>query len=351
MALAAVAAGADGIIVEVHPNPDKALSDGPQSLYPDQLEKLMRDVEALAPVLEKEFARLPDKREGPVILRKKSIRKRKAKKIRVAFQGERGAFSEKAIYQYFSDTVDPLPCSEFRSVFNAVLIGKAQFGIIPVENSLMGSIHQNYDLLLQYPDIRIAGEKKIRIVHNLIGHPNARLQDIKRVYSHPVALEQCTKFLESHPKWERVPLKDTAGSVAHVAKLGKKTNGAIASAEAARIYKMKVLKEGIESNVQNYTKFVVISREELARVDKPNKASFVFATPDKPGALFNALKILADCDLNMQKLESRPILGRPWEYMFYIDVAVPARYKSFLKATEALKKETENFRMLGIYRM
>jgi 3-deoxy-7-phosphoheptulonate synthase len=350
MALAAVAAGADGIMVEVHPNPDKALSDGPQSLYPQQFEKLMRDIEILAPVIEKEFNRLPEKKARPASPKARPRKKPSSGVVRVAFQGERGAFSEKAVFRYFQDAKS-VPCEEFRGVFNAVLKGEAPYGIVPLENSLMGSIHQNYDLLLQYPDIRIVGEKKIRIVHNLIGLPDAELKDIRRVYTHPAAFEQCVQFLGQYPDWQKIPLADTAGSVAYIAKQGKKSNAAIASAEAAGRLKMKVLKEGIETNVQNYTKFVVIAREESAQGENPDKASFVFSTPDKPGALFSILRILAEKKINMQKLESRPIHGKPWEYMFYIDVIVSQKHKHFLGILDSLKKETENFRILGIYKV
>ena len=241
MALAAVAAGADGITVEVHPDPDRALSDGPQSLYPQQFEKLMRDIEALAPVLGKEIARLPEPAPaaagtpggargvgggpasaGPGVA---------GTAVVVAFQGERGAFSEQAVLRHFTVDVRPQPVPEFPDVFDAVLAGRARFGVIPIENSLTGSIHQNYDLLLQYPDVRIVGEQKIRIVHALIGLPGTRLEDIRRVYSHPQGLAQCSRFLDGQP-WERVAHSDTAGAVRFVAESGAKENAAIASEEA-----------------------------------------------------------------------------------------------------------------------
>jgi 3-deoxy-7-phosphoheptulonate synthase len=348
MALAAVAAGADGIIVEVHPDPDNALSDGPQSLYPEQFEKLMRDIEALAPVLGKEIARLPEKSIS-ISIRKKDKKLKPGGKVRVSFQGERGAFSEKAVYSYFDEEVELVPCAEFRDVFNSVLEAKSYFGVIPLENSLSGSIHQNFDLLLQFPDLRIIGEKKIRIVHNLIALPGAILEDIRRVYSHPQGLAQCSKYLEKFSQWEKVAYYDTAGSVAFIAKEGKKENAAIASDEAAKVYGMNILKESIETNAQNYTRFVVIAREEVAKVDHPEKASFVFSTMDKPGALFHVLRNLTEKSINMKKLESRPIPGKPWEYMFYVDVEIPEDISLFYSVIENLKKETEEFRLLGMY--
>jgi 3-deoxy-7-phosphoheptulonate synthase len=350
MALAAVAAGADGIVVEVHPEPEKALSDGPQSLYPEQFEKLMRDIEALAPVLGKEIARLPDKSLS-ITYRKKNKKISHKGKLTVAFQGERGAFSEKAVYSYFDEEVNLVPCAEFRDVFNSVLEGKSNVGIIPLENSLSGSIHQNFDLLLQFPDIKIIGEKKIRIIHNLIALPGAKLEDIHRVYSHPQGLAQCAHYLENFPGWEKIAYYDTAGSVAYIATTRNKENAAIASDEAARVYNMNILKESIETNAQNYTRFVVIAREETAHEDNPEKASIVFSTLDKPGALFHVLQVLTTNSINMKKLESRPIPGKPWEYMFYVDVEVPEDNSVFHKCMEKLKKETEDFRVLGMYRI
>ena len=350
MALASVAAGAHGIIVEVHPDPDNALSDGPQSLYPEQFEKLMRDIEALAPVLGKEIARLPEASARNTFQRKnKNVEKQG--KLKVSFQGERGAFSQKAILNYFNEEVTLVPCAEFRDVFNSVLKGKSDVGVIPLENSLSGSIHQNFDLLLQFPDIHIIGEKKIRIIHNLITIPGAELKDIKRVYSHPQGLAQCAKFLENFPKWEKVAFYDTAGSVAFIAETKDKENAAIASKEAARVYGMSIIEESIETNARNYTRFVVIARPEAMKVENPEKASFVFSTLDRPGSLFLVLKILTEESINMKKLESRPIPGKPWEYMFYVDVEIPEDIVLFHACLERLKKETEDFRVLGMYRI
>ena len=348
MALASVAAGADGLIVEVHPDPQAALSDGPQSLYPEQFEKLMRDIEALAPVLGKEVARLPERE--PVVLADPSGRSAPSGGLAVAFQGERGAFSENALLRYFPEGARGVPYPEFRDVFDAVLAGKVRFGIVPVENTLTGSIHQNYDLLLQYPDIRIVGEKIIRIVHHLIGLPGATPEGIRRVYSHPQALSQCALFLERFPEWEKVPFYDTAGAVGFIAREARPENAAIASLEAARAHGMKVLKEGIESNSRNYTRFVIIAREETARVREANKASLVFATANTPGSLFQALRVLAERNINMVKLESRPIAGKPWEELFYLDVAIPEAEEPFRLALEELKGVTDGLRILGVYR-
>jgi len=207
--------------------------------------------------------------------------------------------------------------------------------------------------------VRIAGEQKIRIVHNLIGFPGTAITDIRRVYSHPQGLAQCAAFLDAHPGWERVAWDDTAGAVRRVAEAGDRANAAIASEEAARVHGLAVLHQGIEANPQNYTRFVVIERDPggeresapaSGRTGRPDKASFCFVTADRPGALFAALKALADRGLNMKKLESRPIPGRPWQYQFYLDVDVPADRAVFDAALDALVGATEDLRVLGIYR-
>lgn len=368
MALAAVAAGADGLIVEIHPEPEKALSDGAQSLYPEQFEKLMRDIEVLSPVVGKEIARIP--RSDPPFFENASGKKA-GKKVapgkktpgatlkpekkqgppRVGFQGEHGAYSETALHRYFAEEpVVPVPFSSFQKVFDSVLNGEISYGILPIENSLAGSIHDNYDLLLRYPDITITGEQTIRIEHSLLILPEASLDDITTVYSHPQGLAQCRQYLDSHPNWEQVPFYDTAGSAAFIADEKKSEWAAIAGSAAAAAYGLKVAKEGIETNPRNYTRFLVISLLGTAVPGPPNKASVVFSTPDKPGALFRCLEILAEKDLNMKKLESRPIPGKPWQYMFYVDMEVPRDLSVYGEAADAMREVSEDFRVLGVYR-
>ncbi len=348
--LAAIAAGADGLIVEVHPDPAKALSDGAQTLYPDQFEKLMRDIEALSPVVGKEVEKLPS---GKPVVGAASIPERASGgTVKISFQGERGAYSEMALRGYFGEETEAVPKKNFSDVFSSVLDGSADFGIVPVENSLAGSVHENYDLLLQYPDIQIVGETKIRIIHSLIGVPEAEIGDVRKVFSHPQGLAQCRSFLDEHPRIERIPFYDTAGSVAYIAREGRKEYAAIANEEAARIYGVKVLKIGIETNPRNYTRFVILSREESASGARPNKASLVFSTPDQPGSLYKCMKVLAEKNLNMKKIESRPILGKPWQYMFYVDVEVPEDVELFRSAVEELKVLSEDgLRVLGTYRV
>ncbi|MCK4516265.1 MAG: prephenate dehydratase, partial [Spirochaetaceae bacterium] len=359
MALAAVAAGADGLMIEVHPRPEEALSDGPQSLFPVQFEKLMRDIEALSPVVGKEVSRIPRVRTKVAGGPGRTSKPRRAGKpgeaddggMLIAFQGARGAYSEMALRRYFdNESFAPFACRHFRDVFEAVLEGKATYGVIPIENSLAGSVHENYDLLVRYPDLKIIGETKLRVEHSLIGVPGATLEGIRAVYSHPQALAQCDDYLREHAAWELTPFYDTAGSVAHIADEGNLAYAAIANAQAAEVYGMAVLKEGIETNPRNYTRFVVLAGSDEAEVTDANKASLVFSTPDQPGALFAAMKVMADASLNLKKLESRPIAGRPWQYMFYVDVEIPPSRESYAAALTTLEAAVEDLRVLGTYR-
>lgn len=355
--LAAVAAGADGLIVEVHPEPDKALSDGPQTLYPEQFEKLMRDIEAMSPVVGREIARLPGKRRiapvGPSIETVKTERGDGKDALRIAFQGARGAYSEIALNRYFDiaeRSVEAMPHRHFRDVFETTLRGDADFGIVPLENSLMGSIHENYDLLLQYPDLRIVGETQIRIQHSLIGTPDSTIEDIRTVISQGPGIEQCRDFLDKYTNWEVRSFYDTAGAVAQVRDGKDRTLAAIAHAQTAAFYGMKVLRESIETNARNYTRFAILVREENAQAQDPNMATLVFSTPDTPGALFDCMKILADRELNMKKLESRPIHGEPWRYMFYVDVELPPERQQFTDGIADLERVARDLHVLGMFR-
>ncbi|GAB1483688.1 hypothetical protein MASR2M78_25040 [Treponema sp.] len=360
VALAAIAAGADGLTVEVHPHPDQALSDGAQSLYPEQFEKLMRDIEALSPVVGKELLRTPRPAASSSInLHSKTPAPAACGEI-IAFSGESGAYAEQALMRAFGEDAPRLAATSFAAVFDSVLDGSACYGVVPVENSLAGSIHENYDLFLRYPDLAIVGELKLRIVHCLIASQEASLESIKTVRSHPQGFAQCRDFLEKHPLWLLEPCNDTGGAVASIAKEGSAKVAAIAGEVAAKLHGLKVLKAGIETNPLNYTRFVVITRRESG--DFPNslppslasgsanKASLVFSTPNEPGSLFACLQILSERGINLSKLESRPIPGKPWRYLFYVDISIPETEGVFAAAMEELKKKTEDFRFLGQYR-
>jgi 3-deoxy-7-phosphoheptulonate synthase len=362
--LAAIAAGADGLTVEVHPDPDAALSDGPQSLYPAQFEKLMRDIEALSPVVGKELLRTPRSAElpsGSVTGAAASRATVVQTAMPVAFTGESGAFAEQALIRAFGEEAGRLQTETFGEVFDAVLDGKAAFGIVPIENSLAGSVHENYDLFMRYPDIAIAGEIKLRIVHCLIAHESAAIESITTVRSHPQGFAQCGAFLAKHPDWRLETWNNTASAVLSIAKgtdgAAVRTVAAIASEAAAKAHGLTVLKPGIETDPRNYTRFVILARKEGDEVRvppsmgerTPDKASFVFSVKDEPGSLYGCLKILSEEGINLSKLESRPILGQPWNYMFYIDVSIPANAAGFEAALDKLKARTDNFYFFGRY--
>jgi 3-deoxy-7-phosphoheptulonate synthase len=363
-ALGAIAAGADGLTVEVHPRPDEALSDGPQSLYPEQFEKLMRDIEALAPVVGKELLRTPRPHRGasPEF---RDHAGEEAADLPVAYCGESGAYAEQALFRAFGEEAKRLQTQSFAGVFDAVLDGSASAGVVPVENSLTGSVHENYALFLRYPDIAIVGELKLRIVHCLIADERADMETIRVIRSHPQGFAQCKEFLDKHPGWVQEPCTTTASAAASIARDGAVKVAAIAAEAAARAYGLKILREGIETNPLNYTRFVIIARRRENGEDaalrqgrappslgsgRVNKASLVFSAPDEPGSLFNCLKILSERGINLSKLESRPIQGQPWAYLFYADVSIPEGEGVFETAIGELRAKARDFHFLGSYR-
>jgi 3-deoxy-7-phosphoheptulonate synthase len=343
MARAAIAAGADGIIVEVHTEPDKALSDGPQSLYPEQFEQLMRDLYVIAPVVGKQLDFRYLEKAAIVNGHQKSGQA----PTRIVYSGVPGSFSHKACSQFFGEETPTQNCASFRSVFQAVENGEATFGIIPIENSLTGSIHENYDLLLEY-DLKIVGELSLRIKHNLIGHADTTLDGIKRVYSHPQVFQQCREFLEGYPDWDLVASKDTASCVRRIKENGDPQEAAIASKDAAQLSQMKIMKEGIETNPRNFTRFVIISKEEFPAGSR-GKSSLIYSVSNTPGALYETLKIFAENHVNLVKLESRPIHARPWEYLFYADLEADITDEKYGNILERLQRSTEYLKVLGSY--
>ena len=343
MARASIAAGADGLIVEVHSEPDKALSDGPQSLYPEQFKQLMRDLHVIAPVIGKQLdfrylekAKKTGNRSDPG-----------TKPQKVVYAGVPGSFSHKACRQFFGTEISHENLPLFRDVFEAVQNGDASLGIVPVENSLTGSIHENYDLLLEY-DLRVVGELTLRIDHNLVGHQGTRLDKIKRVYSHPQVFRQCKEFLATHPQWDLVACKDTASAVRRVKESNNQKEAAIAGKEAAAIYGMSILQEGLESSPRNFTRFVILSAGEFLDGTK-NKSSLIYSVSDQPGSLYETLKIFAEKRINLVKLESRPIHGKPWEYLFYADIELDISDPQYRPLLEELQDKTEFLKILGSY--
>jgi len=265
--------------------------------------------------------------------------------MKAAFQGEPGAYSEEAGYGYF-EAAEMVPQETFEAVFAAVASGQCTSGLIPIENSLAGSIHQNYDLLLSN-NLFIVGEYFLRVRHCLIGFPDVERSNVKRVISHPQALGQCASYLrELGVKSEAV--YDTAGSVKMLKSSGDKACAAIASKRAAEIYGMHILQEGIEDNPENYTRFLEIAPKPLKPVTDA-KTSIVFTLKNQPGALFNALKIFAQRDIDLTKIESRPLVGKIWEYLFYIDFIGAGGQAPAQEALDQLGGFALMLRVLGSY--
>jgi prephenate dehydratase len=264
----------------------------------------------------------------------------------VAFQGEPGAFSEQAVLTLLGKRVVPTGLAGLADVFQAVETGKAQWGVVPIENSLGGSIAGTYDQLLA-SKLQIVAELGLPIVQCLLTTPGVKLRDIRRVYSHPQALAQCEKFLERQG-WEAHAVYDTAGAAKLVATQDPKNGAAIASRRAADIYKLAVQKEGIQDSRMNVTRFVQIGREGCKR-SGTDRTSIVFTTKDTPGALWKVLSIFAIRDINLKKLESRPSKERPFDYVFYVDLDGHTSDEPVARSLEHVREVTHYVKILGSY--
>ena len=267
---------------------------------------------------------------------------------RVSFQGELGAFSELATYEYFGSDVKVVPCPSFSDVFSTVSEGSVDHGVIPIENSLTGSIHENYDLLLEH-DLTITGEIKLRITHNLIVNPGTTLSDVRRIYTHPQAISQCKNYLNKLENIELISVYDTAGAARKISENGLRENAAIASKQAGLDYGLEIIEMGIESNHMNFTRFLILSRELMDEVED-SKTSIVFATKNIPGALFKSLSVFALRDIDLYKIESRPIPGSPWKYLFYLDFSGDIRQEVSKRAIAHLEEIASFLKFLGSYR-
>ena len=277
------------------------------------------------------------------------------KSTSIAFQGEPGAFSQRAIVQLLGEQATILPCQRFDQVFARLDRGEAAAAVIPIENTLHGSIHENYDHLLNYT-FEITAETNVRIVHNLIACPGVTFSKVKRVYSHPVAINQCLDFFAANPRVERIPFYDTAGSVKMI--MAEKMNdaAAIASDLAANIYGARLLRRSIEDDRRNFTRFFLLRRTGDKHAPKAKavagsafKTSLVFTVRNIPGALFRALSVFALRDISLTKIESRPLRGKPWEYLFYVDLVGRADDAAVKKALGHLEELADLCRVLGCY--
>ena len=266
--------------------------------------------------------------------------------MKVAYQGLPGAYSEAAILEYFPPETQPVACESFDAVFSSVQDLQCEYGMLPIENSLAGSIHRNYDLLLQNP-AAIVGEHYLRVRHCLIGLPGVQINEIRKVISHPQALAQCEAYLRRLGVSTSATF-DTAGSVKIVRDQGDRNQAAIASRRTANLYQMEVLAEGIEDDPANYTRFIVISAQPVVPTGDA-KTSIVFTLKNIPGALFKAMSVFALRDIDLTKIESRPLVGKPWEYLFYIDFAGSVVDESAVHALENLGEYALSLRVLGSY--
>jgi prephenate dehydratase len=269
------------------------------------------------------------------------------KKSRVAFQGERGAFSEEAAVKLLGEDITLVPRPTFEAMFGAIRDGAADHVLAPIENSLAGSVHRSFDLLVD-SGLNIVAEVIIPIVHDLIAAPGAQFDEVTVVESHPVALAQCEHFFALYPQLKRIATEDTAGSVREVVGAGDRTRAAIAGRRAAQIYGGMILREHLEDNRENYTRFLLLS-ESTAVPEDADKLSLVFQLDHQPGALYHSLEPFARRKLNLLKIESRPVHGSPWQYRFYLDLQASRSDPELAAALAQLEKLVVNLRILGSY--
>ncbi len=273
-------------------------------------------------------------------------------KKRVTIQGIAGCYHEAAARAYFGEEeIETVACATFAEMFDRMALDRSLLGIIAIENTIAGSLLQNHELLRK-SNLNIVGEYKLRISHVLAALPGDTLDDIREVNSHPMALMQCGEFLKTHPRMKLVEKDDTAGSAQEIAQHLLTGHAAICGRLAAQIYGLNILAEGIETNKRNFTRFLVVAdplySDWLTAGKRINKASLVFSLPHTQGSLSKVLTILSFYDINLSKIQSMPIIGREWEYRFYIDLTFDnfTRYKQSL---DAIRPLTKNFKILGEY--
>ena len=266
--------------------------------------------------------------------------------MKIAIQGELGSFSHQAA-EAMLPGAKIVPCARSLEVFDRVARGTVGGAVIPIENSLAGSVAEHFDLLLSR-EVHIVREFPLRIVHNLIALPGTKFRDLRRVFSHPVALDQCRDLFARNPNLEPAPFYDTAGSVKHVVANRLHDAAGIASRRAAEVYGGKILKAGIEDDKKNFTRFFLIERGKARATRRSGKTSLAFSVRNLPGALFKALSVFALRDISLSKIESRPMRGRPWEYVFFVDL-LRGDDEAARNALHHLEEVAELVKVLGIY--
>ena len=267
--------------------------------------------------------------------------------VKVVFQGVEGAYSYAAMRAYFPDTIKSFHAKTFRDAMEEVFSGKADYAVLPIENSTQGIVTDIYDLLAEY-ELHIVGEQVIRVDHVLLGLPGTEIQDIKQVYSHPQALSQCSRFLETHPQWKTVKTENTAASAKRIQEEQNPAQAAIASRAAGELFGLKILAENICHNDQNVTRFIIVSAKALYEKNA-EKISVCFELPHSTGTLYNMLSHIIYNGLNMSRIESRPIPGKTWEYRFFVDFEGNLKDPAVKNAIRGLKAEANRVRVLGNY--
>jgi prephenate dehydratase len=269
-----------------------------------------------------------------------------------AYQGTRGSNSEDASIDLLSPSAKLLPRTTLEDVFNSVMSGEARYGVVPVENTLAGTIHRCYDLLFQ-TDVKIIGETIRHILFALIAPPGVPLGQVRKALSHPVALDQCENFFRAHPQIQRVPVYDTAGAVEIVMNEQSSDSAAIATRRAATVYGGEVLAEAIQDHLENYTRFLLITPTSAADPavlpQGDYKTTIVFSVGNAPGALYHSLRPFAERRIDLAKIESRPLRGSPFEYLFYLDLIGRADAKPISDALSELRAQAKSVRVLGTY--
>lgn len=268
-------------------------------------------------------------------------------KAKIVFQGVEGAYTQVAMKRFFGENIDSMHVETWRDAMEAIRTGEADYAVLPMENSSAGIISENYDLLVEY-GYSIVGEQIIQIDHCLLGIPEAELSDIRQVYSHPQALMQCSSFLEEHRTWENLASKNTAMAAKKIKEDGQKSEAAIANRLTADIYGLEILQENIQNNPNNSTRFIIVSKEKIY-VKDAGKISIYFELPNESGSLYHALSHFIYNNINMNRIESRPIPKRNWEYRFFIDFDGNLKDSAVQNALRGLKEETATMSILGNY--
>lgn len=265
----------------------------------------------------------------------------------IAYQGEPGAFGHLALKKYFQDVESILSFDKFEGVFKAIKNGTVDYGILPIENSSTGGIHDVYDLLLEY-DLYIVGEQQLQIDHNLVAVKDSNIEHISEIYSHIQGFNQCKTFLNQYPHWQQIPMTNTAASAKYINDMNDPSKAAIASKEAADIYGLEVIKENIQTNKENWTRFIIIGKK-VEVTEESKKISLIYSLRHNVGALYESLGYFVNQGINLVKVESRPINNQPWKYHFYIDIEGNLLDKKVQEAIERVQRNSIFIKVLGNY--